>query len=494
MNTKGLTEGLVIATLVLAAVLSVGTVGAEDVTIGVLYPFSGDLGIYGEPETDAMKMAVGEVNENGGVLGGRLKLIIMDTETSEVVALAEAQKLLDLYNVSIIIGTAGSETCKAIIGYTTSNGVLQISPAATGVEFTTYPDNDLFFRTCPSDELQGIAMARLAIQQGYKTASTLVVWNPYGIGFEKAFTKRFETLGGKVLESVRYDPDRTTFNSEVEKVAAVNPDFVMLCAYPETGSVILKTAYKKGYMDNIAWLLSEGLISDELADMVGKDEAGNYIIAGLKGTTPDPRVMGPAYDTFEQNYIAEFGKKPISYCANSYDAVAVVALAIEKAGDSSGTAIRDSLRDVANPPGDKEVSDIGEALDTIREGFYSINYQGASGEITFDEHGDVMGSYCEWTIADNGRVVYGTPIELKGPIVPSTPSPKPTVVETPEPTVAETPEPTVAETPEPTVAETPTPTVAETPTPTPPGFEVVFAITSLLAVAYSVWRRKKSVK
>jgi branched-chain amino acid transport system substrate-binding protein len=82
MNTKGLTEGLVIATLVLAAVLSMGTVGAEDVSIGVLYAYSGDLGIYGEPETDAMKMAVEEVNENGGVLGGRLKLIIMDTNLS----------------------------------------------------------------------------------------------------------------------------------------------------------------------------------------------------------------------------------------------------------------------------------------------------------------------------------------------------------------------------------------------------------------------------
>ncbi|MEA2051266.1 MAG: PGF-CTERM sorting domain-containing protein, partial [Euryarchaeota archaeon] len=134
---------------------------------------------------------------------------------------------------------------------------------------------------------------------------------------------------------------------------------------------------------------------------------------------------------------------------------------------------------------------ICEALDTIRKGFYSINYQGASDEITFDEHGDVMGSFCEWSITDNGRVVYGNPIELKGPIVPSTPLPKPTVVETPTPTVVETPEPTVAETPTPTVVETPEPTVAETPTPTPPGFEVVFAIASLLAVACSVWRRKK---
>ena len=488
MNTKGLTEGLVIATFVLAAVLSVGTVGAEDVTIGVLYPFSGDLGAYGKPETDAMYLAVKEVNENGGVLGGRLKLLIKDTETSEDEAVAKAHELLDWYNVSVIIGTAGSETCKAIIGYTTSNGVLQISPSVTGVEFTTYPDNDLFFRTCPSDALQGIAMARLAIKQGYKTASTLVVWNPYGVGFEKAFTKEFKTLGGKVLESVKYDPDTTTFNSEVEQVAAVNPDCVMLCAYPETGSGMLKAAYKKGYMDNIDWLLSEGLKSDNLADMVGKDEAGNYIIAGLKGTTPDSR--GPAYETFRQKYLAEYGKEPEAYCANSYDAVAVVALAIEKAGDTSGTAIRDSLRDVANPPGNKDVSDIGEALDTIRKGFYSINYLGASGEITFDEHGDVMGSFCEWTITDNGRVVYGNPLELKGPIVPSTPSPKPTVVETPTPTVVETPTPTVAETPTPTVVETPTPTVAETPTPTPPGFEVVFAIASLFAVAYSVRRRK----
>jgi PGF-CTERM protein len=87
-----------------------------------------------------------------------------------------------------------------------------------------------------------------------------------------------------------------------------------------------------------------------------------------------------------------------------------------------------------------------------------------------------MGSFCEWTITDNGSVVSGDTIELKGPIVPSTPSPKPIVVETPTPTVAETP----------------TPTVAETPTPTPPGFEVVFAIASMFAVAFLVRKRKRA--
>ena len=497
MKIKGIVEGLVIATFVLAIFLPGGAVGAEDVSIGVLYAETGDLGIYGKPETDAMKLAVKEVNENGGVLGGkRLNLIIKDTETSEVTAVEKAHELVNLHKVPVIIGTSGSGPCMAIIDYTTSNDVLLISPAVTSPEFTTYPDNDLFFRTCPSDELQGIAMARLAVKQGYKTASTLVIWNSYGIGFEESFTKAFKAHRGKVLESVKYDPKATTFDSVVEKAVVGNPDVVVLCAYPKTGSAILKTAYEKGYMENIDWLLSEGLMDDTLAEMVGKDKAGNYIVAGLKGTAPDLRVVGPAYEAFKQNYTAEYGREPAEgycpFCPNSYDAVAVVALAIEnlEAGDaSSGTAIRDSLKEVARPPGTK-VADIGEALRLIREG-WNIDYQGASGGLNFDANGDVTGSYCEWSIADNGTVVLGNPIELEGPVVMPTPSPSP--ISSPTPTAAPTPTPALS--PSPTLTPTPTPTAAAptpTPTPTPPGFEAVFAIASLLAIAYFVRKREKA--
>ncbi len=478
MKAKGTVECLVIATLVLATVLYGGTVGAADdeATIGVLYAYTGDLGAYGEPRTNAMKMAVKEINENGGVLGKRLTLLIKDTKSSDAAAIVEAHRLVGLNKVPVIIGTTGSGPCMTCIRYTTSNGVLQISPSVTAARFTDYPDNDLFFRTCPSDALQGIAMARLAIQQGYKTASTLVVWNPYGIDFEETFTKEFEKHDGKVLASERYDPATTAFGSEVEKVASKNPDFVMLCAYPDTGSGMLKAAYEKGYMDNIDWLLSEGLMSDDLADRVGKEDAGNYIIAGLKGTAPDPRVVGPAYEDFKQNYTDLYGQKPINYCANAYDAVALVALAMEKAGNvSSGTAIRDCLRDVANPPATIKTTDIGEALRKIREGEYSVNYLGASGDISFDKNGEVSGSYCEWFIADNGEVVLGDPIALEGPIE-AIPTPKPTVA----PTAKATEEP----------AATSTPTL--TPTPAPPGFEAVFAIAGLLAVGYLVWKRKRA--
>lgn len=458
MKTKEIVASLVMSALVLGVFLSGGTVGAEEeaVKIGILQALTGDLGTYGGPMTDAMKLAVKEVNENGGVLNGTLGVIVEDTQTSEVPAVDAAHKLVKVDKVSAIIGTTSSGPGKAILDITTGNGVLQISSSNTGVEFTTLDEKDLYFRTCPSDALQGKAMARLAIKEGYTTTSTLVVNNPYGVGFEEVFNEEFEALGGEVLESVRYDPAATTFDSEVGKVCKQKPDFVMLCSYPETGSVILKTAYERGYMENIEWLLSEGLRTEAFADMVGKDIAGKYIVAGFKGTTPDPRVAGPAYETFKQKYEAEYGKKVATYCSNSYDAAVVVALAIEKAGNATGIAIRDALGEVANPPGE-EVTEIGEALRLIREG-KDINYQGASGEITFDENGDVSGSYCVWSIVDDGSIVLGEAIELVGPVATPTPAPSP----------------------------------SPTPAPTPPGFEAVLAITGILAVAYLVSRRRRA--
>ena len=174
----------------------------------------------------------------------------------------------------------------------------------------------------------------------------------------------------------------------------------------------MRTAYEKGQLDGeVDWLLSEGLRDENLAEMVGKNESGKYIVAGLIGTTPDPRTAGPAYEDFKQRFIEEYEKEPSTYCSNSYDAAAVVVLAMEQAGDASGRAIRDNLRSVANPPG-VEVSDVEEALDLIRQG-QEINYQGASGEITLNKNGDVSGRYAIWSIDDDGSIRFGRTIELE---------------------------------------------------------------------------------
>ena len=381
-----------------------------DVKVGVLQSLTGDLGAYGGPMTDAMKLAAKQINANGGLLGKQLILLAEDDQTNNVAAVDAVNKLVKVDRVSAIVGATGSGPSMSIIDITTKSGVLQISSSNTGTEFTTYNDNDLYFRTASSDALQGAAMAKLAKELGYKTASTIVINNPYGVGFEDVFVKAFEADGGQVLEKVKYDPSQTVFDSEVQKIADSKPEFVMMVSYPETGSLILKTAYEKGALKTTPWLLSEGLKAENLADLVGKDSSDRYIAAGLQGLTPDPSAGGEAYDAFKKLYTAEYGKEPGIYCSNSYDAVAVVALAIEQAKNATGRAIADNIRSVANPPG-VEVSDLGEALKLVREG-KDINYQGASGEITFDDNGDVSGTYSVLTVAENGSIIFGEKVAV----------------------------------------------------------------------------------
>jgi len=382
------------------------------VKIGTLLSITGDLAPYGGPMQDAATLAIEEVNENGGLLGSQVTLISEDSQTSEIAAVDGANKLVKINKVPAIIGAAGSSISLAFIEITTKNNVVQISPSNTAPDFTTYDDNDFYFRTCPSDALQGKAMAILAMDENYTTASTLVLNNAYGVGFEKVFVAEFESMGGKILDRVKYDPAATIFDSEIELASKNNPDVIILISYPETGSLILKSAYQKGAMDDTEWLLSEGLKDEGLAESVGKDTKGNYIIAGFKGTAPDPTVTGPAYQTFNDAYMAKYGIETTTFTANTYDAAAVIALAIEKAGSVDGTAIRDNIRAVANPPG-VEVTDIGEGLMLIREG-KEINYQGASGDVNFDDNGDITTAYyAKWQIAEDGSVEWGDSIDLE---------------------------------------------------------------------------------
>ena len=410
---------LTIVSLILAAFLSGCLEEREEsegapvdgtIKIGVLQSLTGDLGSYGGPMSDAIKIAAKEINANGGLLGKQVALLVEDDQTNNVAAVDAVNKLVKVDRVAAIVGATGSGQSMSVIDIITKSGVLQISSSNTGTDFTNYPDDDLYFRTASSDSLQGAAMAKLAQERGYKTASTIVINNPYGVGFEDVFIQAFEADGGIVLEKVRYDPSQTVFDSEVEKIATSNPEFIMMVSYPETGSLILRTAYQKGILKNIPWLLSEGLQADNLASLVGNDTSGNYIASGLQGLAPDLEAGGAAYDAFQEKYRKAYGKEPGIYCSNSYDALAVLALAVEQAKNATGRAIADNIRAVANPPG-VEVSDLGEALSLIREG-KDINYQGTSGDITFDEHGDVSGSFIVWTVGENGSIVQGEKVAV----------------------------------------------------------------------------------
>ncbi len=411
----GTAYAVIVGVVVVAIVIGVGVwfilkaPEEEFFRIGTLNTMSGDLSFVGPPFVQAEKLAAKHINEAGGVLGMEVKLYNEDTETTATGANEAAKRLVEVRGVHAIVGSVSTFGTMAIVDIISANEIPTISPSATAPDLTTAEDDDFLFRTCPSDTLQGAAIAKVAIDRGYKTASIISRNDAYGIGLEEVFSETFEALGGQILHKVRYDPAAATYDSYLREAAEGDPDMIQLNALMEDGARMLKTAANLGLTDNIRFMASEGVQDPDIPDAVGKTAENEYIVwvARVGGATPYPVGGGP----FDAEYLAEYGEEPKAYCANAYDAVVLLALAAEKAGSLDGAMIRDALRDVANPPGE-EVSDVVTALSLIREG-KEINYQGASGEITFDEHGDVLvGLAREWYYAENGEIVIGREVEI----------------------------------------------------------------------------------
>ncbi len=413
MKNKGIGTGATIGIIIVIIAIAAGgyyaysqTGGKENIKMGLMMPQTGDLSFIAPPMINGGKLAAKEINEAGGILENqKINMVVGDTATSPTESKDVASKLIDVDGVQVIVGPASSGDAKAILSQTTSNNIVQIGPSNTGAYFTTAEDDGYYFRTCPSDTLQAAAMASLAVEENYETASTIVVNNAYGTGFASVFANEFEARGGEVLAEKAFNKDTTTFSSIVSEAAEDNPDLIVLCCYHKNGGQILSQAYQQGIMDDTGFLLSEGLEDENLADAAG----ANHIVEGVKGTTPKPSY-GTGYQSYKQNYKEEYGQEPGIYSPNTYDAVAIAALATQKAGEYKGSEIKKHVISVANPPGQK-VTDLGTALDLLKQG-EKINYQGASSQITFDNIGDITtGSYRTWWF-ENGKIKYGEEIEF----------------------------------------------------------------------------------
>lgn len=394
--------------LVLALIVSVGcgqraadTPAVGPIKIGILMPLTGDLGFLGGAMADSGKLAVKQINEAGGILGQQVEVIIADTQTDPVAAREAMDKLVNVDRVAIVVGAAGSTNSFAALEVAMAGQVAMISPSSTSPRFTTHDDGGYFHRTAPSDALQGAVMAQLAYNDGHRKAATLALNNDYGQAFIEVFVESFRARGGEVVEQVLYDPQGTTFTSEVNRIGASGADVVILVGYPETGAAILREAYQQGALDKMEFLLSEGLQDNELANLVGKDASGKFIIEGLRGTAP--MATGPLRDSFFAAFAAEYGQEPAGpFDAHTYDAAIIALLAVEKAGSTNGPAVRDAIRQVSSPPG-TQTSDIAEALRMIRAG-QDVDFDGASGTLNMSEVGDVLSDYELWTIDAEGKV------------------------------------------------------------------------------------------
>ncbi len=208
--------------------------------IGTLLPLTGNLAFLGPPEVAGAKLAIEDINAAGGVLGQPVQLIEGDSgDASTDTATQTVDRLLQ-QNVNVIVGAASSGVSLTVIDAITGAGVMQISPANTSDQFTTYNDNGLYFRTAPPDTLQARALADLIIEDGNNTVGILALNDPYGTGLAENTRNNLIAAGLSEddIVSITYDPQAANYDSEVQEMVDFNPDAIVVIGFEESSRIL----------------------------------------------------------------------------------------------------------------------------------------------------------------------------------------------------------------------------------------------------------------
>jgi hypothetical protein len=220
--------------------------------IGTFLPVTGNLAFLAPPEIAAVKLAVQDIEAAGGIPG--FDEIVLEEgdsgDTSTQTGQQTIKRLLPL-GIDVLIGASSSGSSLSVLDQVTGAGVLMISPANTSPALTTTPDNGLYFRTAPSDVLQGAFVGSLILQDGYTSVAIMSLQDSYGDGLNANITKAIEEGGGTVVANVVYDPKATDFASDVAKVKAAGPEAIVLIGFDESAQVIQEMV-KQGIGPNSA--------------------------------------------------------------------------------------------------------------------------------------------------------------------------------------------------------------------------------------------------
>ena len=418
----------------------------EPIKLGVLMPLSGDLQGLGPSWEDAARLAAEDVNAGGGLFDGRpLELIFEDSGTDHTIATAAARKLVSSGVVGLIGPGTSGESTQVLADVAKPAEIPMISCCATATELTSGnpPNGGFFFRTTPSDKLQGKALAFIA-KTGIDDANVLAPPCPnaafmfrndaYGSGFQQVFQAEYEgatisgsTQHGTIAATGSYGaPDHEASLAEIQDAAVnlvsaidqvlspgVNPEMcIVVISFDVDGApaiakiddelqnvIAARTAANASFRLTYHYLVGDGANSGAFATGVGA--LGTKIL----GTVPF-HATNAAYDEFVKAYRARFEEtdEPIAFTAQTYDAVFLMALAITEAKSTVGKDIRNKLYPVSGAGGGSrfEGAFFGEVANAVLAGD-KVDYVGPSGEATFDAFGDVVGDYVLWQVVGDGN-------------------------------------------------------------------------------------------
>jgi ABC-type branched-subunit amino acid transport system substrate-binding protein len=321
-----------------ALALVPGLAAACDITVGVVLELTGPAGEYGQAGAKSIEMAFRDLNDAGGVAGCTIKTDTRDSQTQANIAVDAATQLVQVAKVPAIIGGIISPMSIPILTSVTAPAkVLQVSPASSSPTLTQLgrdgKTNGVFFRTITSDALQGVALAKFAVDNGMKKIAIIHQNNDFGVNLVKEFSDPYAALGGTVASVTPYNAKQSSYAAEVTAAMAGEPDALFLISDPVDGATIARTWVSQGGVQK--FLLNDGMNSDDFIAAVGKEYLANAY-GTSSGTDPTAST-----EYFNANYKAFSGIDPAAPAADrSYDAGALVACHRHRRRPRCGQAAR----------------------------------------------------------------------------------------------------------------------------------------------------------
>ncbi|GGB53455.1 branched-chain amino acid ABC transporter substrate-binding protein [Roseibium aquae] len=385
-----LTAGLLAAT-------ALASVPAKaDVKIGLIGGVSGPIAAMAPAMISAAELAISQVNAQGGMMDGeQLVGVVGDSQCNPQGGTDAATKAV---NIEGVVGMVGPHCSGAVLAASASvtvpAGIVMVTPSGTSPEITNIEDNDLVFRTVPSDDYQGRALARTLIEQGYGKVAVAYINNDYGTGLAQAFRAEFEAQGGEIAGFAAHEEGKASYRSNLADLASGGANTLVLFDYGDgTGLTMLRQALENGFFET--FIGGDGMKSNAPINELGAENLSTFFASAPVGEASN------SLETFNAAFTEAGGDPDAIFVTTAYDAAFMLALALEKAGgDKEGVSA--ALREISNGEGEPILpGEWAKAKELIAAGT-AIDYKGAAGDHNFDENGDVPGTFAFFKVGNDG--------------------------------------------------------------------------------------------
>ena len=363
---------------------------SDVIRLGTLTPLTGAGGPYGPVMAEAVKAVVDQVNAAGGVLGRQVMVISEDDQTNPEAGVRAARKLIDVDDVSAIMGTWASSVTTAVAPMCWESQTF-LSTVSGADSITQLPHQGFLIRTQPNTTLQGRKFGEFCLELEAKKVFFLTPQTPFADSQFDNIKAALATGGGEA-ERLIYDDKKPSLRSELDQALRYEPDVIVLGGYTPDTTVLLRDLFRANYGGKLlgfAYSVNQKLIDAMPAEAV----EGVYTLA------PSPAEGSTAHEKLQALIGVD---NPDTYTCQIYDQVNLILMAMAQAKDTSGAAIKDAVRTVAQGGG----TAVDNAVDGIKaiEAGEKVNYDGASGPCDFTDEGDITDSKFRYEQVKNGQI------------------------------------------------------------------------------------------